>query len=75
MLQDKANDNAADGKDGLLSSDSIDEVSVGQLGEPVKQNVEAVHETITQVSEVILFKSVVVSKMLESLSLYVQVSC
>ncbi|XP_028785946.1 uncharacterized protein LOC114741852 isoform X2 [Neltuma alba] len=48
----KTNDNAADGKDGSLSSDKLDdEVSVEQLGEPVKQDVEVVHETIKRVGE------------------------
>ncbi|KAI9085938.1 hypothetical protein K1719_032015 [Acacia pycnantha] len=49
----KTSDNAAEGKDGSLSPDKLDEASVEQLGEPVKQDVELVHETIKRVSEML----------------------
>ncbi|KAK4255902.1 hypothetical protein QN277_008836 [Acacia crassicarpa] len=47
----KTNDNTAEGKDGSLFPDKLDEASVEHLGEPVKQDVEVVHETIKRVSE------------------------
>ncbi|XP_054813996.1 uncharacterized protein LOC129314545 isoform X2 [Prosopis cineraria] len=53
--EDKTNENAADGKDGSLSSHILDsEVSVEQLGEPVKQDVGVVHEAIKRVNELLV---------------------
>lgn len=55
-MQGKPNDSAVDGKDNSLSIGKLEEESMGQLGEPVKQNIEVVHDTVIRAIELIIFE-------------------
>lgn len=55
-MQGKPNDSAVDGKDNSLSIGKLEGESMGQLKEPVKQNIEVVHDTVIRAIELIIFE-------------------